>query len=261
MDKAVACDEALQWLCRGDQAAEHQRVKSSRVSGTLQWLVNSPQFRRWLGDEHQVLLLTGFPGAGKTTATSMVVDTLLERHGSDDSVGIAFFYSRYDNPSNNPELIIQSFLYQLVSRLPVVPPALANLYRRFEDHTSPPPLQELLRTISTVIASMKKVYLVVDALDELSSSHRRTLLPELFGLQNTLQVCLFATSRSVPEIESRFTPFPSLNIGHEVGRTSAEDNLNEYLDQRMALMPGFIRNSSEVQAQVRAKVREASFGS
>ncbi|KAJ4377357.1 hypothetical protein N0V83_000182 [Neocucurbitaria cava] len=211
MNKVEAA-EAYRWLSPGDHFAKHTHIKSSRAPGTLQWLVDSPQFQRWLDHEQQVLLCTGKPGSGKTVATSLVVDTLFEKFGFNLGIGIAFLYHAYGQEDQNPERFLRSVLYQLGHRLRLIPTALIDLYRRYNNSASSPSVQELLGIIFETISKMSKVYLVIDALDELKSSHRRVLLSGLLKLQENLHVSLFATSRGFPDVVNRFQQFPSLEI-------------------------------------------------
>lgn len=255
MDKVEAA-KAYRWLSPGDPFEKHILFKSLRSPGTLKWLVDSPQFQRWLNDEQQVLLCTGNPASGKTVATSIVVDTLLEKFGSNEEIGIAFLYHTYDQEDQNLERLLRSVLYQLGYRLPLIPTALVDLYRRYNNGASLPSVQELLRIISETISKMSKVYLVIDALDELKSSHRRVLLSGLFGLQESLHVSLFATSRHIPDIVNRFQQFPSLEIGGAV----VEHDLDAFITQSMERLPKFVLRHPDLQAQVRETVTAGSHG-
>lgn len=255
MDKAVATG-IFRWLSQEDYAAKHDRVKSKRFPGTLQWFVNSSQFRRWLDDDQQVLLCLGRPGSGKTVVSSMVVDTLFERHGNDLNIGIAFIYPVFDQENQYPEQLLRSMLLQLGQRSPSVPSALVDLYHRAEDDASPPSIQDLLGVMSDVISNLSKVYLVIDALDELSTSHRRKLLPGLLKLRESLQVSLFVTSRSHPDVIQRFSSFPTI----EMDVTDAELDLHAYISQRIGTLPEFVLKDFTLRTQIHKAVREASEG-
>jgi Cdc6-like AAA superfamily ATPase len=160
-------------LSKEDFSERHRNTQSLRLS-SVQWLINSPQFQRWLNDDQQVLLCVGNPGSGKTVATSLIVDTLLERFGTDDRVGIAFLYPRFQDKSS-PGQLFQSLLYQLGRRLPVLPAAAREICLRHDPGKSQPTVDDLLRAISAISDSMSKIYFVIDA-DSLArgSSHKPT---------------------------------------------------------------------------------------
>jgi Cdc6-like AAA superfamily ATPase len=86
--------DVLRWLCQLDVSESHREALSTRLLGTLQWLLESPQYRRWLDDDQQVLLYVGNPGSGKAIAATKVVDTL-ETLGEAENVGIAFLYINF----------------------------------------------------------------------------------------------------------------------------------------------------------------------
>jgi Cdc6-like AAA superfamily ATPase len=178
-------DDALRWLSRKGFSDMHRQAQDKRMPGTLKWIADAPQFRRWLDEDRQVLLYMNIPGSGKTIAVSQVVDTLLERFGTEDKIGIAFFYPSFALEVSLKQML-QSLLYQLGRRFPELPTALKKLCLRYKPGESQPSLACLFEGISYISANLSKVYLVIDALDELPSYDRHKLLSELFFLQEDL---------------------------------------------------------------------------
>jgi hypothetical protein len=80
---------------------------------------------------------------------------------------------------------------------------------------------------------MSEVYLIIDALDELSSTSRRALLPRLFTMQSTARVNILGTSRPLPDIVSRFENYPSLDLSGE----DIDQDIRRYIDESMPKLP------------------------
>jgi Cdc6-like AAA superfamily ATPase len=245
-------DDALRWLRKGSFSYSHYRAQSQR-STPIQWVVDSPQFRRWLEDDRQVLLYVGKPGSGKTVATSLVVDTLLERFGSEDNIGIAFLYPSSEEQSS-PGQLFESLLYQLGQRLRVLPAVLKEICSRCKAGTSLPTTNDLLRGIYAICDSLSKVYFVVDALDELPSSYRRILLSKLFELREAHSISLLATSRQSSDTLQRFDQFPILEI-------DAADDVAAFVAHALRSLPQFLTEDEETRANLEKAIVQKSNGS
>ena len=87
--------------------------------------------------------------------------------------------------------------------------------------------------LQEVVLNMSKVYLVVDALDELSVSDRRKLVPGFLKLQNSLQLSLLATARPLLDVIQQFKTFPIFYIS----TTAARDELDIFIDTCIASLP------------------------
>ncbi|KAF1807899.1 ankyrin [Eremomyces bilateralis CBS 781.70] len=248
--------EVLRWLTQEDPYTKQHQVASKRSAGTGRWFLDSPKFKRWLADEKQTLFCPGLPGSGKTVITSMVVDTLDDTFQADFTIGIAFYYCSFQRDYQQLEELLRSLLLQLGCRMPSLPNALLDLYQNHGARSTRPSVAELFDVLASIVAAMSKVYIVIDALDEMSSSHRRELLLGLFTLQNNSSANLFATSRFIPNIVSRFKGTPSL----EIGGTDTESDLIQYMDQRIRKLPAFVQQSPELQDKIKTSVLKASNG-
>jgi len=62
--------QILQWLSPLDPQKRHQDVRTKRLAGLGNWVLETSEFRRWRGEEDgcvdQVLWCYGGPGVGKT---------------------------------------------------------------------------------------------------------------------------------------------------------------------------------------------------
>ncbi|KAH6638134.1 hypothetical protein C7974DRAFT_390939 [Boeremia exigua] len=249
--------KALKWLSQENYATRHAEVKSQRlpaIAKMSEWIMNSAQFQTWLADEQQVLLCLGAPGTGKTGITSMVIDKLFEEHGRDSSIGIAFLYPRTGRKNRDPQQLLRSVLLQLGQRMPSVPSVLVDLYRRSSTNASPPTVQTLLGVMSGLVANWSRVYLVIDALEQLFSTDVRSLLSGLLGLQETLPISIFAASDSRSDIIEQFRQCPTIDIG-----VDTKQDVQTYIAYRISNFPSSLRDFSDLIEKDVMRESEGSF--
>lgn len=61
------------------------------------WLLHDSKFKEWEFGTFDTLFCVGMPGAGKTVVSAIVVRHLFQTPRiSNDDVGVAFLYFRYD---------------------------------------------------------------------------------------------------------------------------------------------------------------------
>ena len=59
----------LEWLSSAQQSTKHREISSKRLTGTGEWLLDSPAFQEWLNHSNNILCCTGDPGVGKSMLT------------------------------------------------------------------------------------------------------------------------------------------------------------------------------------------------
>jgi Cdc6-like AAA superfamily ATPase len=175
-----------------------------------------------MNQNNQTLFCPGIPGAGKTIATSIVVDHLQRSFQHDDGVGVAYLYCNFRQQEHLSDLLL-SLLKQLIP--PSVPETVVHLYRRHRDKRTRPSFGEILEVLHSVVASCSRAFVVIDALDECASRHR--LMPEIFSLQVRCGANIFATSRFIPEIIEKFNGRAWLEI------RASDHDVRTYLDGRI----------------------------
>ncbi|KAI1269810.1 hypothetical protein F5Y18DRAFT_437656 [Xylariaceae sp. FL1019] len=144
-------------------------------------------------------------GAGKTMTTSIVIDDLKELYRNIESIGIChIFFNFRRTGEQNLENLFGSLLQQLVQFRSDLPRSLRRLYDDCKQRRSRPSLKEILQVLRDPVLDYSKVFVVVDALDECEREVRSGFISELRNLWSDVGVDVFATSRDIPEITSRF---------------------------------------------------------
>lgn len=257
-------DRIIQWLWPRDPFLTHHEIARRRSKDSGQWLLDSREFKVWTESEEAEeaqLFCPGGPGSGKTVITSLVVDTLLKVHSGDKSEDgqttvIAFFYCNKQQRDQTPSDIIRSLLRQFALQLSSIPDTLVDLYQRCHKSSEPPPFANLVVALGDTIAKMKSVYIIIDALDELATPHRRVLLSTLQGRLSTSGIKLFATSRPIPDIVSAFKESPSIDINF----SSHSAYMLQYIDESMKRLPEFVQQNEKLHTNIRDYLVKTSNG-
>ena len=248
----------LNWLTPVDYGPQQSDLLSQRQKGTGSWLLTSGEFQQWLNQPKQTLFCQGIPGAGKTIMTSIIIDYLSTKHQGDHDVGIAYIFCNFRKEyEQSPADLLTSLLKQL-SRQQPLPECVTNMHARHQVQRTRPSLDEILDALQIVIANYKKVFIVIDALDECQLTDRGwvKLLSEIFQLQERGRVNIFATSRFVDEVRKEFERRGSsfLNIH------ARNEDVREYIEGRKSILPSFVLDKPELVNKVMARIVEAVDG-
>ncbi|PYH85076.1 hypothetical protein BO82DRAFT_381107 [Aspergillus uvarum CBS 121591] len=192
----------LEWLSPCNFSAQLQDILKQRERGTLRWFLDSDEFQAWLKTGKQTLFCPGIPGAGKTVVAATVVEHL---HA------IA-----QQNLTTVECLLLPSHIQQLHDECAII--------------GVQPPLERISDALLQTARMYERVYIIIDALDELYASdydeHSR-LLTEMFRLQQDSPVSILITSR----FKSGIIP-PSHDIQERVIEAH-DDDLVQYINTRL----------------------------
>ncbi|KAF3150493.1 hypothetical protein TWF594_009137 [Orbilia oligospora] len=202
-------DEILRWLSPLEPQKRHQDMRSIRVPGTGEWLLEETSFQDWFTgrNEHRVLCCSEIPGAGKSVLVSLVIDHITKLSEDTESrFGLAFVYCDYwSHAVQTPTNLTASLLGQLLRILPSFPQEVLHTYeRRFREHRQ---LEQgdVDSMLLHACQQFDSVYICVDALDELGVQYTEAFLASLRGLIPSIQ--LFITSRPcMPVVFDQYFP-------------------------------------------------------
>ncbi|KAJ5094789.1 hypothetical protein N7456_010650 [Penicillium angulare] len=141
-----------------------ERHRATRERGTCEWILHRPWFLDWLSpefpkDTSKVLWVNGPPGYGKSMLCSKIIDNMLAT--ADNRV--AFFFFRSDIERNDPLVIAQSWISQLMSHAVALDLVHGYWARRQGKKAT---RADIMRIIQGILQAIPGCTVIVDGLDE-----------------------------------------------------------------------------------------------
>ncbi|QIW96755.1 hypothetical protein AMS68_002273 [Peltaster fructicola] len=193
--------EIADWLSPSDPWTNHSTARRQHEAGTGEWLLRSPQYKRWKSDVVSHSWLYGKPGCGKTVLCSTVIEDLRQQCRENTNIGLAVFYFSFtDEKKQNYDSLLRSLVAQLASK----EPASSALRQAYEKPYRTIPTTEVLEQILNLsLEPYSRVFIAIDALDECpgAGNARKDVLDALERfITQTPKLRLFMTSRDLSDI-------------------------------------------------------------
>ncbi|KAK3491722.1 purine and uridine phosphorylase [Neurospora crassa] len=251
--KVVETAENVNYLKRGLQRREDLDV--------LDWLTPMN-----FGSQHSVYRdkQQRGTGAGKTILSSIVIEDLKNlSHSPAGETEAAYIYCDYRRQGEQTALkLLSSLTKQLCLSKEFLSPGVEVLLSKHKSKSTRPSLQEVTQALKDVIKNFTRVYVVVDALDELldDEDHRNAFVDGLQNLgQSSSNLKLFITSRPFfrdTDINQFFDDAAKVEI------SANQDDLGRYLDGRFSKMPlsSPLRANEVLQQEVKDTISQAARG-
>ncbi|ORX98360.1 hypothetical protein BCR34DRAFT_577292 [Clohesyomyces aquaticus] len=234
--------EIIQWLSPEPYMQYHKQAIQGVLTGTGQWLLSDPVFKKWKDDSaSSILWLHGIPGSGKTKLISVVIEDAVARYKAGVSPHPVFFYCSR-NPAeparSDPHAILASLARQLSCLAPGKPllgPSV-NLFKDKEAEgfaSGSLQMDESLNLILQLITHYPLTTIVIDAMDECDPQKRHELLKALEQiLQNSSSlVKVFVSSRNDQDIILRLQRYPNLEINSQRNGNDIARFVNKQAEQ------------------------------
>ncbi|VUC31400.1 unnamed protein product [Clonostachys rosea] len=249
--------DILNWLVDDYYVHQHTRNLALRCDGTGEWFLQSPEFVSWKTDKGRTLLCHGVPKSGKTILASILTENLLSGCNRSET-GIAYMYLDYEQRANQTlESLLAVTLKQLAWNGNSVSKHVKNTYNHHRgDKTHRLGLEALYNTLELVIPEFKRVFIVVDALDECPSPELRNgLISRLHELQKTFGISILFTSRPDQDIESRLQGALVTEV------VAKKDDLWIYLDHELSKVASdFMKQEPRLMYELKSCIIELADG-
>ena len=190
--------DILDWLKYCDPSTNHEAARSKHEPSTGNWFIESKIFVNWTGNPNASLWLHGIPGAGKTVLCSTIIEHVKTICGNDTRY--AYFYFDFNDPQKQTVVgMLRSIILQLCVGNAQLLGELCELYRQRNDGRQQPTLQGLTKSLLSLFVNNRRLYLILDALDE--CSERGKLLDIISQIVRAKDHAnLFVTSRKEKDI-------------------------------------------------------------
>lgn len=178
--------------------AEYESTLDSRVEGTLEWVLQKPQYLDWTEQPNaKILWVTGYAGCGKTTLASFVSQYLTMTHSH--SIICRFFCGGNSKDYRDPQALLRSLIYQIANRQ-------RSLWRRIKKASDAggsgifKQFDALWNLFVQIARSERRhpITIIIDAIDEFDPMDQRRVtacMSEIMAMGNTTSVKFFITSR------------------------------------------------------------------
>jgi len=199
------------------------------VKGTGQWIRETEQYREWHDtDETGDLWIRSVPGAGKSVAAADLIRTL---KAHEDTPVLYFFFRQIILSNQSPASFLRDACHQLLDFSPVLQTTLKNLKEKHGAVTTLP-FPEFFQCLSTALTSVKKVYCVLDAMDEMNLDEDFFISNMLnLGRRHPKSIKLVMTSRQLPYLERHFRD--SCVVDLRLDRTNVDRDIAKYVSFRL----------------------------
>ncbi|KAJ5741611.1 hypothetical protein N7533_011020 [Penicillium manginii] len=188
------------WLSPADPSTNVNHARKSRHTGTGIWFLDSDSFTEWKLGLRKHLWLYGMPGCGKTVLSATILDHIEQMK---DSVTLTFFFDFTDIRKQKLDDMLRSLVFQLYSSQPGSQKDLDSLFTSYNNGQRQPDTDILSICLKSMMRACKKLFIVLDALDECSE---RSLLLAWMGefIPALSHIQIIATGRPEEEIERNF---------------------------------------------------------
>lgn len=179
------------------EGSEYRKHLNAHVPGTGDWLFQTEQYKDWHDSGTGALWIQGIPGSGK----SVVAANLIQRLKNENAPVLFFFSRRIIEANSEPRFLARDCLYQFLDHSIALQ---ARLKRVIKQHpvVGNVPFHELWRMLLSALSTVPKIYVLLDALDELAVEKGDFLnaLLELGRLRPD-SIKLVMTSRPLPHLQ------------------------------------------------------------
>ncbi|KAH7357840.1 hypothetical protein B0T11DRAFT_354388 [Plectosphaerella cucumerina] len=251
------------WLQPPRPSPNPDRARQLRQDGTGTWLLSHPVFQAWLSGSQRHVWLHGLMGSGKTVLSTMVLDQITGDSESDEQLVLSFFFDFSNSESQTKDNMLRAFAFDLYRNGSNDSSAVLNISFSAHQHGLRHPTPTVIEEAVTKMLAHRKVMIILDALDESSTSSELLSWLENItrspGLENAQ---LFCTSRS----ESDFVQvLPGVMFEDgcvELDSHAIDDDIGHYVSRQLFTRREFQRKvfTADIREQIRRKVGAGANG-
>ncbi|KAL8778704.1 MAG: hypothetical protein Q9213_007291 [Squamulea squamosa] len=199
------------------------------------------------GEVVNTLFLTGMPGAGKSVLAARV-HKYLHEHIKSRKIGVAGIYLNYkEEHSQTPDNVLAAIWEQLIDHDRPLTMDVQTLHKEHAQHGTRPTYQEIQTIIKQETSRYDKLYIVMDALDEVSATRRAALLASMNDLSPKLIVMSRPIDNNTLDKWTALAPLVHLEV------QASSDDLRTYLRSRIKAqhhLQNFVAKVEDLEDQI-----------
>ncbi|KAI1452843.1 ankyrin [Annulohypoxylon moriforme] len=253
-------DRIVQHYAPVSFSEKHGNVLQQRQDGTGQWFLESSEFQDWMQSTGSTLWCSGAPGAGKTVMASTAIEYLYENVKGSDTSSLAYVYCDYrQRQDQKASVLLGNIWAQLFHRrgpsATEIEQLFGEIFARFDFTPTRTHMINLIREELTS-GDWKRVYIVVDALDECTDENERNgFIDGLHSLQPLVNVLV--TSRTLHSDNGGFNDVRSVRF------IPTNEDMSVYINARIReskKISGYVERKPELAEAIRRTVIDRANG-
>ncbi|KAK5053766.1 hypothetical protein LTR84_001727 [Exophiala bonariae] len=254
----------FQWLNAPNAETNLIVARSKRCASTGGWILNDPNYQRWLDTPQSLLWVSGIPGGGKTIlCASMIEDIVAKNPQSPRTATVYFFVDSNDHTKRNVLGFLKSVLLQLAATSLTVYWKLKSYHDELADkqshqQASPPTEDRLLEIFKDSIMCYQTFYLIIDALDESSAVEDFLHMVKSLREINHTQIWQLVTSRPTGIITSAMESISPVNIS--LDSAVVQVDIETYVERSVTTMAHSKKWPSNLSSEVRTELTNRACG-
>lgn len=259
-----------------DPQINYNRALEARHSDSGAWFLQSPEYSQWKSGARATLWLHGLAGCGKTVLTSSIIQNLKEEIKPDpltssSPILLYFFFDFREVKKQSLEELARSLVYQLHCQDGGLQEPLDSLRKACGKGHNAPSTDKLLEIFSKVSTRIdRKIYLILDALDESSVSRQSASVSRQYLLDwiksiaesTSFKFHLLVTSRKESDIASVLGRANLMDQIIPVQTHIIDEDIRTYMEHRLRTDDNFQiwSNRDDVQQMIQESLMSMSGG-
>lgn len=199
------------------------QIESSEIEESLEWFVNSSEYRVWKQADSSKLLIHGQRGDGKTVVMSYVLKSLDLKHQFGRQRDVAAVFCS----SENSELeVLSSIVYQLLQKNNIRTKAVRKIapISKFEPNVQLNDVWDLLKCSVTAAVAFETIF-IIDGIDKLDKRVRSSFLDNFNRIEReidikSIRMRILFSSETIDDIMSKLAHYSVIDREKERRGTS-----------------------------------------
>lgn len=254
-------EKMYRWISHGDPSTNYNKALKQRHQRSGTWFLESKAYDDWKTQPNSFLWLHGIPGCGKTVLSSTIIQDLKQNSTSAQAL-LYFFFDFNDVHKQSLESMLRTLIAQLYQQRRDPQQHVEKLWSSCEEGTQQPTLNSLDTVLRDMLGYVKRVTVVLDALDE--SQTRAELLAWLNDFIKTkpTTVQLIATARGEEDIESALKLCTGAGERIAIQRSVVNEDIRSYVRDRVQHSDDLKRwrTRTDVQEEIEAELMRKADG-
>ncbi|KAK3614115.1 hypothetical protein LTR56_027470, partial [Elasticomyces elasticus] len=255
LHKRGAC---IRDLCLSNPSDDKRRIEHTKgglLADAYNWILDHPQYIQWRDNgQRRMLWIRGDPGKGKTMLLCGIINELKNQLAERDGLSY-FFCQASDARINNATAVLRGLVLLLIDQRPSLTSHIQEEYDRsgkklFEDGNAWFALSAIF-TRMLQDASFRRVYLIIDALDECVEGVDRLLDLIRQTTRVSTKVKWLVSSRNWPSIKEQMASVDDHDeVSLELNADAVSRAVQVYIKQRVLQLSAQKRYSKDLQSIV-----------